>query len=144
MIIFDNDTNNDSNPRIVGTADLQPQYNYINKQKQFIPKGIISNVFVRPDERGKKFGQQLMIEGIETILVPELYNNRLEDPTARAEAQSKGITLTLEVYTQNTPALQLYLKLGYTPDGPINEGVYKLSQLLNSNLFITLTKTIPI
>ena len=48
---------------VVGTADLQPASK---------GKNIVTNVFVRPDQRGNGIGQTLMIEGIEQLLVPEL------------------------------------------------------------------------
>jgi len=61
---------------VVGTADLEPKFKYIkNKKKKYIPEGVVTNVFVRPDQRGKKFGKQLMMEGIEEILVQQLLKN---------------------------------------------------------------------
>jgi len=130
---------------VVGTADLEPKYKYIKKQKKYIPEGVVTNVFVRPDQRGKKFGKQLMMEGIEEILVQQLLKNVVNDNNNNNNDDNDDIIkckLSLDVYTQNKPAIELYLKLGYKPDGIVHESVYKTSQLFKSNLLVSLTKTI--
>ena len=134
---------------VIGTADLEPKYKYIQKQKTYIPEGVVTNVFVRPDQRGQKFGQQLMIEGIEEILVQQLLQNVKKNPTGDNNNNNDNdntinCKLSLDVYTQNKPAIALYFKLGYKPDGLVHESVYKTSQLFRSNLLVSLTKSISV
>ena len=142
---------------VLGTADLQPKYTYKNRVYTYLPEGTITNVFVRPDQRGKKYGKQLMREGIEQVLVQQLlqkmheYNTKThedndddddDDDDDEAAVPHDAVKLLLEVYTQNQPALDMYLKLGYKPDGPVHETLYKTSQLFKSNLLINLVKII--
>eukprot|EP00751_Fragilariopsis_kerguelensis_P040881 CAMPEP_0171009630 /NCGR_PEP_ID=MMETSP0736-20130129/21440_1 /TAXON_ID=186038 /ORGANISM="Fragilariopsis kerguelensis, Strain L26-C5" /LENGTH=267 /DNA_ID=CAMNT_0011441289 /DNA_START=39 /DNA_END=845 /DNA_ORIENTATION=+ len=129
---------------VVGTADLEPKYKYIKKQKEFIAEGVVTNVFVRPDQRGKKFGKQLMVEGIEEILVQQLLKNVKNNSSTDNKNDTVNCKLSLDVYTQNKPAIALYFKLGYKPDGLVHESVYKTSQLFQSNLLVSLTKTITV
>merc|ERR1712238_360804 len=133
-----------------GTADLEPKYKYIKKKKEFIAEGVVTNVFVRPDQRGQKFGKQLMIEGIEEILVQQLLKNVKKNPTGNDNNNNNNndttinCKLSLDVYAQNKPAIALYFKLGYKPDGLVHESVYKTSQLFRSNLLVSLTKSIAV
>lgn len=116
------------NQQVVGSADLYPM------QKG---KNTIMNVFVRPDQRGKGIGRQLMVDGIEQVLVP-----LLEEPNLSTENQET--VLSLDVYTQNKPAIELYLKLGYEPSSAMHAGTLKLAQITNSNLVVSLSKTVPV
>ena len=152
-ILVQNDDEDKKSGRItvLGTADLQPKYTYKNRVYTYLPEGTITNVFVRPDQRGKKYGKQLMMEGIEQVLVQQLlrkmheYNTKShedDDEEDEAAVPHDAVKLILEVYTQNQPALDMYLKLGYKPDGPVHETLYKTSQLFKSNLLINLVKII--
>jgi len=117
---------------LVGSADLQPEQSGANA---------ILNVFVRPDQRGKGIGRKLMVEGIERVLVPLLKGPNVKiDKASNAES----VVLSLNVYTQNTAAVELYLKLGYEPSSPIHAGVLGLANAFKSNLLVSMSKTIPL
>lgn len=113
---------------VVGSADLTPNDGGTN---------VVTNVFVRPDLRGKGIGKRLMVEGIEIVLADELPARNL------VEAGNKAV-LSLDVYTRNTAAIKLYQKLGYEPSSPIHAGTLALANALNSNLLVVFSKTISI
>ncbi|ALS75056.1 ribosomal-protein-alanine acetyltransferase [Planococcus rifietoensis] len=69
----------------------------------------ITNIAISPKERGKKFGEALMKEAIET-----------------AKAQGAKL-MTLEARVSNIAALNLYRKLGFQ-NGGIRKGYYTDNQ----------------
>ncbi|MFP3357917.1 ribosomal protein S18-alanine N-acetyltransferase [Planococcus sp. SIMBA_143] len=69
----------------------------------------ITNIAISPKERGKKFGEALMKEAIET-----------------AKAQGAKL-MTLEARVSNIAALNLYKKLGFK-NGGIRKGYYTDNQ----------------
>ncbi|MDE0582000.1 ribosomal protein S18-alanine N-acetyltransferase [Planococcus sp. A6] len=69
----------------------------------------ITNIAISPKERGKKFGEALMKEAIET-----------------AKAQGAKL-MTLEARVSNVAALNLYRKLGFQ-NGGIRKGYYTDNQ----------------
>lgn len=69
----------------------------------------ITNIAISPKERGKKFGEALMREAIET-----------------AKAQGAKL-MTLEARVSNIAALNLYKKLGFK-NGGIRKGYYTDNQ----------------
>jgi ribosomal protein S18 acetylase RimI-like enzyme len=111
---------------VVGSADLAPKMKGVN---------VITNVFVRPDQRGKGLGRRLMVEGIEGFLA----NNLPPENRAAGEA-----VLSLDVYTHNTPAFKLYEDLGYEPSSAMHSGTLALANAINANLVVKLSKTVPI
>ena len=112
---------------VVGSADLAPKMKGVN---------VITNVFVRPDQRGKGLGRRLMVEGIEGVLANNL------PPENRATTMEA--VLTLDVYTHNTPAFKLYEDLGYEPSSAMHSGTLALANAINANLVVKLSKTVPI
>jgi ribosomal protein S18 acetylase RimI-like enzyme len=113
---------------IVGSADLTPKKSGEN---------VVTNVFVTPQERGRGIGRRLMVEGIEGVLASSL-------PLENREKESTNAVISLEVYTQNTPAIRLYQDLGYEPAGVANAGTLALANALGTNLFVKLSKTVSI
>eukprot|EP00560_Eucampia_antarctica_P001186 CAMPEP_0197833172 /NCGR_PEP_ID=MMETSP1437-20131217/18084_1 /TAXON_ID=49252 ORGANISM="Eucampia antarctica, Strain CCMP1452" /NCGR_SAMPLE_ID=MMETSP1437 /ASSEMBLY_ACC=CAM_ASM_001096 /LENGTH=155 /DNA_ID=CAMNT_0043437055 /DNA_START=310 /DNA_END=777 /DNA_ORIENTATION=+ len=119
---------------IVGTADLEPNSS---------GKNIVLNVYVRPDQRGNGIGRTLMMEGIEQILIPQLTIDNLDnDNNVGDDDDSGAAVLSLDVYTQNKPALALYLKIGYEPSSPVHAGTLALANTFNANLMVSLSKRI--
>lgn len=137
--------------QIVGSADLYPNAK---------GKNTVMNVFVRPDQRGKGIGRKLMVDGIEQVLVP-----LLEEPNAQQQQQMSGSSsssnttndddnnpaaitkeavLSLDVYTQNKAAIELYLKLGYEPASPMHAGTLGLAKALQANFVVTLSKKVAV
>jgi GNAT superfamily N-acetyltransferase len=112
---------------VVGSADLAPKMKGVN---------VITNVFVRPDQRGKGLGRRLMVEGIEGVLANNL-------PPENRAGEGEAI-LSLDVYTHNTPAFKLYEDLGYEPSSAIHSGTLALANAINANLVVKLSKTVPI
>eukprot|EP00536_Pseudo-nitzschia_multiseries_P011986 jgi/Psemu1/290005/fgenesh1_pg.436_\ len=151
VVAVDTSSNSNSNSNeleIVGSADLYPRGDG--------KTNTVMNVFVRPDQRGRGIGRRLMVEGIEDVLVP-----LLEEPNARpffddndggggGDAQQQQqqppplqrAVLSLDVYTQNTAAIELYLKLGYEPASPMHAGTLGLARAIRANLVVTLSKTV--
>ena len=119
----------ESTKTVVGSADLTPR----GKASNY--RSVIANVFVRPDRRGEGIGRRLLSEGIEGVLVAAL---------PEANRPEGSAVLSLEVYTQNTPALSLYRNLGYEPSSPIHAGSLALADALGSNLVVSLSKTVPV
>mmetsp|Transcript_10908 Transcript_10908/g.32293 ORF Transcript_10908/g.32293 Transcript_10908/m.32293 type:complete len:185 (-) Transcript_10908:545-1099(-) len=79
----------------------------------------VNNVFVREDARGRGLGRSLM-EGVEGIL-------------------DRPVTLSLQVDTQNTPAVGLYQSLGFEARG-IHALVSGLSAVTSWSLQVKMTK----
>jgi len=50
--------------------------------------------------------------------------------------------LSLDAYTQNKPAIELYLKIGYEPSSLIHAGTLALANTLNANLVVSLSKSV--
>lgn len=98
--------------RILGTADVR-----IMRKGS---KAIVNNVFVRKDARGRGLAKQLMM-GVETV-VP-----------------STTQSISLDVKTQNLPAISVYRCCGYTCEG-VNAVVEGLSGLTGANLQVVMTK----
>ena len=117
-----------SEGEIIGSADLTPKLKGVNT---------ITNVFVRPDRRGEGIGKLLMEEGIETVLANAL-------PEENKLLESNEAILSLDVYTQNTPAITMYQKMGYEPSSPIHSGTLAVANALNSNLVVSLSKKVSI
>eukprot|EP00534_Pseudo-nitzschia_fraudulenta_P007984 CAMPEP_0201149572 /NCGR_PEP_ID=MMETSP0851-20130426/10845_1 /ASSEMBLY_ACC=CAM_ASM_000631 /TAXON_ID=183588 /ORGANISM="Pseudo-nitzschia fraudulenta, Strain WWA7" /LENGTH=255 /DNA_ID=CAMNT_0047425997 /DNA_START=23 /DNA_END=790 /DNA_ORIENTATION=+ len=131
---------------VLGTADLQPARNG--------KKNLVTNVFVRPDQRGKGIGRRLMAEGIEEVLANELPEANLvvveekrgdesESKTNKSSGK-KSAVLSLDVYTQNKPAITLYKDLGYDPSSPVHAGTLALADLTGANLVVSMSKTVPV
>jgi ribosomal protein S18 acetylase RimI-like enzyme len=96
--------------RVLGTADVR-----IREDNT----AYITNVFVRPDQRGLGIGKKLMA-GVEEIVV-----NVSE--------------VSLEVTTQNTAAVKLYRRCGYSTPG-IHRLVTAFSNVVGLNLLVRMTK----
>lgn len=125
---------------IVGSADLTP------RPKSTGYQNTITNVFVRPDFRGRGIGRLLMEEGVERVLaenLPETHKQRVSGD-ADAPTTAATATLSLDVYTQNTPAIKLYQSMGYEPASAVHAGTLKLANTLGTNFVVTLSKTVPL
>eukprot|EP00531_Pseudo-nitzschia_arenysensis_P005196 CAMPEP_0116155672 /NCGR_PEP_ID=MMETSP0329-20121206/22435_1 /TAXON_ID=697910 /ORGANISM="Pseudo-nitzschia arenysensis, Strain B593" /LENGTH=257 /DNA_ID=CAMNT_0003652727 /DNA_START=9 /DNA_END=782 /DNA_ORIENTATION=+ len=110
---------------IVGSADLTPSKKGTTN--------VVTNVFVTPDQRGKGIGRLLMVEGIEQILAKELPSNNLKDNDSAA-------TISLDVYTNNKAAFQLYQKLGYEPSSAMHSGTMAMAKTLGANFVVSMSK----
>jgi ribosomal protein S18 acetylase RimI-like enzyme len=104
---------------IVGTTDCR-----IGKDKV-----TVTNVYVRPDQRGKGIGEKMMVDGVEKLL---LLNNKTNIPKK----------VFLNVYTNNIPAVRLYQKCGYQVSDPANAFVFQLAELTGANLQVGMTLTV--
>ena len=113
---------------VVGSADLTPKSKGVNA---------ITNVFVRPDQRGKGIGRRLMVEGIEGVLA----NNLPQENQASGGTEA---ILSLDVYTQNTPAFKLYQNMGYEPSSVMHSGTLALANALGTNFEVSMSKTVSI
>ncbi len=147
VIAFDTNTQN-----IVGSADLTPSKKGTSN--------VVTNVFVTPNQRGKGIGKLLMVEGIEQILAKELPSKNLKTSAAAAadaadaadasseKAKAKGnnqeATISLDVYTQNKAAFELYQKLGYEPSSAIHSGTMAMAKTLGANFVVSMSKTVPV
>ncbi|KAL3926180.1 MAG: hypothetical protein SGARI_005689 [Bacillariaceae sp.] len=72
----------------------------------------VNNVFVRPDQRSNGIGY-LMMEGVEKLVLPKV----------------SATKMTLDVDTNNKPAVRLYEKCGFKISDPANALVSGLSSL---------------
>jgi ribosomal protein S18 acetylase RimI-like enzyme len=97
---------------VLGTADVR-----LRKDELYV-----NNVFVLPTARGFGIGTKLM--------------NGVEDLVAN-KSQSQLFSLAVE--TQNTAAVELYRRCGYTTPG-IHAAVAAISNVLGVNLLVTMTK----
>jgi ribosomal protein S18 acetylase RimI-like enzyme len=85
----------------------------------------VNNVFVRPDQRGNGIGY-LMMEGVEHLVMSQL-----------------GATkMTLDVDTNNRPAVKLYEKCGFKISDPANALVSGISSLTGASLQVCMTKNV--
>ena len=100
---------------ILGTTDCRINGNTVT----------VNNVFVRPDQRSNGIGY-LMMEGVEKLVMPK-------------ENASK---MTLDVDTNNKPAVRLYEKCGFKISDPANALVSGLSRLTGASLQVCMTKNI--
>lgn len=101
---------------------------------------LISNVFVRPSERGKGLGRRIMLEGVDQLL---------SAPTGVSSVQiskdEKGTSLfshdvCLAVYTANEAAIKLYESCGFEPDGVLHKLVRRIACLTGANLMVNMRK----
>ncbi|KAG7367519.1 acyl-CoA N-acyltransferase [Nitzschia inconspicua] len=100
---------------IVGTTDCR-----VGKSEV-----VVNNVLVRPDQRGQGIGEKMMV-GVEELIMPSASTTKL----------------TLNVYTDNKPAVRLYEKCGFAITDPANAAVFGLSKLTGANLQVAMSKTI--
>ncbi|KAG7369807.1 acyl-CoA N-acyltransferase [Nitzschia inconspicua] len=100
---------------IVGTTDCR-----VGKSEV-----VVNNVLVRPDQRGQGIGEKMMV-GVEELIMPSASTTKL----------------TLNVYTDNKPAVRLYEKCGFAISDPANAAVFGLSKLTGANLQVAMSKTI--
>ena len=114
---------------VVGSADLA--------LRAAMKTNVVMNVFVRPDQRGKGIGKQLMVEGVHELLAPRL-------PKKNLQKDKKEAIISLDVYTQNKAAIKLYEKLGYTPSSPMHSGTLAMANTLGANLVVTMSKNVPV
>ena len=97
--------------RVLGTADVK-----VNEQSGDF---FINNVFVRPEARGQGLGKKMMMGAEEFV--------------------ATGETVSLEVYTQNKVAYNLYRRIGYKTPG-IHRVVSALSESTGLNLQVKMVK----
>lgn len=132
------DCGNSNKAVVVGSCDLVAKSKGVNS---------ILNVFVTPDARSRGIGRQLMVEGIEGVLARNLPASNLVanvESTTATQTTANAAVLSLDVYTQNTPAIALYQNLGYEPSSPMHKGTLALANALGTNFVVNLSKTVPI
>jgi GNAT superfamily N-acetyltransferase len=89
-------------------------------------KVVVNNVLVRPDQRGQGIGEKMMLEGVEKLVMPTV----------------SATKLTLDVYTNNKPAIRLYEKCGFEIADPANAAMFSLSKLTGASLQVSMSKMI--
>mmetsp|Transcript_13524 Transcript_13524/g.33994 ORF Transcript_13524/g.33994 Transcript_13524/m.33994 type:complete len:216 (+) Transcript_13524:3-650(+) len=128
-----------SNGKIVGSADLTPQKK---------GKNIVTNVFVTPDQRGKGIGKLLMTKGIEGVLVRALPSANIKNGNSNTNTNTNSnaavVVIELDVYTNNKAAFQLYQKLGYEPSSSMHSGTLVMAKTLGANFVVSLSKTVKL
>ena len=87
----------------------------------------VNNVFVRPDQRSNGIGY-LMMEGVEKLVLPKV----------------SATKMTLDVDTNNKPAVRLYEKCGFKISDPAHALVSGLSSLTGASLQVCMTKNVDI
>mmetsp|Transcript_13534 Transcript_13534/g.19971 ORF Transcript_13534/g.19971 Transcript_13534/m.19971 type:complete len:195 (+) Transcript_13534:154-738(+) len=102
--------------KIIGTADCR------KSNKDYV---YVMNVQVNPEERGKGIGKLLILDGVEKF--------------ATSNQKSK---VQLDVYTENSVALNMYLKYGYSPLNILHAGMLSIANVFGANLEVTMTKDI--
>ena len=132
----------DQTSKVVGSADLA-------RTTMTGKSNVVLNVFVQPDQRGRGIGRLLMAEGVHTILAKEVLmeninKNNNKNTNREAQTQEPTVVISLDVYTNNKPAITLYQNLGYEPSSPVHSGTLAMANVLGANLVVTMSKTIAV
>jgi ribosomal protein S18 acetylase RimI-like enzyme len=114
---------------IVGTTDCRIGKDTIT----------VTNVYVRPDQRGKGIGEKMMTDGVDKLVLNKNTKNNIDDDGGVITCTKLPTKVSLDVYTNNKPAVRLYQKCGYQLSDPLNAFVYLLSTFTGANLQVTMT-----